>query len=474
VGGFVRDTLLGRPTHDIDVAVPGDALGVAARLAQQSGGHFVPLDEANQMARVVLYEAPEEPPWQLDFSAVTGTLEDDMARRDFTVNAMAVNLQDLAADPANIRLVDPLGGLADLRQRRLRVPRPDAFRSDPARLLRAVRLSAALGLSVDAGTLELMKRDATLASSVAGERTREELVRLLAVPGMAPQIHLMDDTGLLTALIPELEESRGVTQPAEHHWDVHRHLLNTVAAAEFVLGQAPWPHTAAVTEIPRPPEVEAHFASEVSSGSTRGAMLKMSGLLHDIAKPRTKTIEETGRMRFFGHQLEGADAVAGILERLRFSTKEIKVVETSVRHHMRPTQMSNDGPPTGRAIYRFFRDAGDIGIDVLFLSLADHLAARGPGLIAQEWQKHVHVVEYMLAHYYQNKRTVRPVKLIDGNDLIKLFGMAPGPEIGRILEALRERQATGEIASRDEALAFVRQTIAGQSDLPMPHSSGEP
>jgi poly(A) polymerase len=210
--------------------------------------------------------------------------------------------------------------------------------------------------------------------------------------------------------------------------------------------------------------VEEHFAQEVSNGSTRGSILKLAALLHDIAKPQMKTIEETGRIRFLGHPESGADVVVTILERLRFSGKEIKLAEILTRHHMRPTQISHDGLPTQRAIYRYFRDTGDAGIDILFLSLADHLAARGPDLIPTEWQKHVHVVEYMLAQYFEVKTVVAPPKLVDGNDLVNIFGLSPGPQIGLMLEQVREAQASGEITNRDEALSYVREHLAEKTD----------
>jgi len=188
-------------------------------------------------------------------------------------------------------------------------------------------------------------------------------------------------------------------------------------------------------------------------------MLKMAALLHDMAKPQTKSTEATGRIRFLGHGKEGAVMAASILERLRFSTKEIKLVETMVRHHLRPGQMSNVGLPTPRAIYRYFRDTGDAGIDTLFLSLADHLATRGPRLDMAAWQEHAQMVEYVLAQRLEQQSRVTPPKLVDGHDLIDIFGMSPGPEVGEILEAVREAQAAGDVATRDEALSYIRQHL---------------
>ena len=163
-----------------------------------------------------------------------------------------------------------------------------------------------------------------------------------------------------------------------------------------------------------------------------------------------------GRTRFLGHAQEGAAVVVNMLGRLRFSVKEIKLVETLVRHHLRPTQMSQEGLPSRRAIYRYFRDTGEAGIDVLFLSLADHLATRGPNLAPDNWREHARVVEYVLSQHFEQASIVRSPRLVDGHDLIDLLAMKPGPEIGEILEAVREAQAAGELSSREDALSFIR------------------
>jgi poly(A) polymerase len=164
-------------------------------------------------------------------------------------------------------------------------------------------------------------------------------------------------------------------------------------------------------------------------------------------------------MRFLGHPEEGATLAEGILERLRFSSKEIKLVTSMVKNHMRPTQMSQDAVPTSRAIYRYFRDAGDAGIDTLYLSLADHLAARGPGLLHDQWESHTGQVAYVLQEHFKQKKTA-PSRLIDGNDLINVFSMKPGTAMGKLLEEIREEQASGELTTREEALAYVKSYLS--------------
>lgn len=451
VGGIVRDALLGRKTADIDIAIAADALDVAAQAADAFGGHFVLLDAENRVGRVVL------PDWELDFSSFEGTIDQDLARRDFTVNAMAVNLHRLLTGKSEARLIDPFKGTDDLSAGVIRAVQEDIFTADPARLLRAVRHAAELDFKIEKSTEVLIQRDAPLISNVAGERIREELLRILAVPG-GEALSDLDNLGLLTVIFPELAAAKGVEQPIEHAWDVFDHSLKTVTAVDFVLRRGKWEFQGkeALDTVPWTPALEKYFAGEVSHGSTRRSLLKLAGLLHDIAKPQTKTTEAGGRVRFLGHPLDGAAVAVTMLTRVRFSAKEIKLIEMVIEQHMRPTQMSREALPTPRAIYRFFRDTGDAGIDILFFSLADHLAARGPTLDIGHWREHTGMIEYVVNQRLERETVTLSSKLVDGNDLIEKFGLKPGPELGEILEALREAQAVGEVNSREEAFDFVK------------------
>jgi poly(A) polymerase len=251
-----------------------------------------------------------------------------------------------------------------------------------------------------------------------------------------------------------------VEQPKEHHWDVFEHSIQTVAAVEAILKEGPWDFAGEeiLAAVPSFPDLDGYFRQEVAHGSDRRVMLKLAALLHDNAKPQTKTLDEKkNRTRFLGHPEIGAEVAGAILERLRFSNREIKLLKTMVKYHLRPGQMSQEGMPTKRAIYRYFRDTEGVGIDTLYLSLADFMASRGPGMDLADWREHTSMIGYVLARRFEGEQR-QPPRLMTGHDLMEL-GVKQGPELGRLLEQVNEAQGAGEISTREEALTLANKLL---------------
>jgi len=457
VGGFIRDLLLVRKTNDIDIAVSGPAITVAREIAKEIGGKFVLLDEVNEIARVVVTEDEQQnqefhgAEWHFDFSSFSENIESDLARRDFTINAMALELsQFVTASIANKGSQKSANFLAE-KQSQLKPIDPFS--------------GAELDFTIEPETESLIRHYSQAITEVSEERIREELLHLLTLPQAAYHLRYLDKLGLLLALIPELAESKGVEQPTVHFWDVFDHSLQTVATIEFLMRESDWEYGSEdmLTTAPWSDTIDRHLSQEVSSGSNRKVLLKLAGLFHDIAKPMTKSIDDTGRARFLGHTKQGAAMTANILERLRFSNREIRLVESLVYHHLRPAQMANEELPTQRAIYRYFRDTDDAGIDILLLALADYLASRGPLASMEEWERHCQVINYILAEHDKQQTKILPVKLIDGHDLIDIFGLTPGPLVGELLAIVNEAHASGELSTREEALVLVRRKLSAAS-----------
>jgi len=455
VGGYLRDLLMGRFSHDLDLAVREDGFSLARRIADRFGGFFVPLDRERNTGRAVLQDEKGERLF-VDVARLRGgDIQADLAGRDFTVDAMALPLS------GSQTLIDPFGGREDLQRGSLRVVSPRAFRDDPLRTLRAVRLAAELNFRIEPRTESLIRRDAAFLPSVSAERKRDELVKILALPHSAAHLAKLDELGLLGILFPELAATKGVSQSEPHYLDVFQHSLETVGCLEAMLalmrgeeagqGCKATPKREDLAPL-HPERLLEHLTRPTSGDRTRLIILKLTALLHDVGKPLTVKVER-GRTRFFGHEGLGGRMTARIFGRLRFSAAEKRMARTIVVHHMRPALLAQVKVFTRRAVYRFFRDTGEAGVEVILLSLADHLATWGPHLIPARWHKRLAVASHLLNEFYTRYReVVSPPKLIDGKDLMTRFGLPPGPLVGRILEAVREAQAAGEIRTKEEAL----------------------
>ena len=466
VGGYVRDQLRGRPSHDADFVVAGEALRLARKVADRFGGHFFPLDKERDTGRAILRDEEGEP-FFVDFARLRGEdIVADLALRDFTIDAIALDL----SDPVGPRLIDPYDGCDDLQAGLVRAVSEEAFRDDPLRTLRAVRLAAELGMSIEPHTEALLREAAPLINRVSAERVRDELSKIVTQPGAADHLRYLDELGLLPFLIPEVEPMKGLEQPSPHHLDVFEHSLETVRWLEALVDTLQGKSKEAKGALalvperlgPFAPRLTAHLARPASGGRTRLTMLKLAAFLHDVGKPATRSLDEEGRIHFFGHEGKGAAMAAAILRRLRFSAGEVRLVRTIIAHHMRPMQMARQEAITKRATYRFFRDMGEAGVDTLLVCLADHLATWGPHLRASRWERRVELVASLLEDYYLRRREViSPPKLLNGRDLMRELGLEEGPRIGQLLEAVREAQVEGKVRTREEALASARAVLQG-------------
>jgi tRNA nucleotidyltransferase/poly(A) polymerase len=383
----------------------------------------------------------------------------DLASRDFTVNAMAVDV----CDPENI--IDHHSGLEDLAAGRIMPLSEDAIRSDPLRALRAVRQAAELGFVLAPEVERLMRRDGRALDQVSAERQRDELARLLALASAAPWLRRLDELGLLTVVLPELEPLRGETQPPPHHLDVLAHSLAAVQALEAILAELQAgsdDQPATLTPLPLVPfagRIQGHLGQPLAYGRSRLVTLKLATLLHDTGKPQARSVEED-RIRFIGHPKDSARLAGDRMRQLRFNNSEVALAVTIVRHHMRPLLLAGPGTVSARAVYRFFRDTGEAGVEVLLHALADHQATYAPDVEDEQWPRLVALVARMLDDYWRQSERIAPEPLIGGRDLLRAFDLQPGPRIGELLETVREAQVAGEVRSREEALALVRRELA--------------
>ena len=434
----MRDARLRRPVVDVDVAVPSGALALARAVADAAAGAFVELDAERGAARVIVGAA------RLDVSDFRApTLAGDLVARDFTVNAMAVDVRALLAH-GRARIIDPTGGLADLAARRLRLAGKGVLADDPVRALRGVRLEVAIGLRLTPAAARATRAMAPRVADVSAERVREELLAMLAGrAGVA--LRRLDALGLLTVVMPEVEPMRATTQPAPHRFPVLEHSLRAVEGADLVVAT---PRRL----VPFGEELAAHLAQPLGGGVDRAQVLKLGALLHDVSKPETRRLID-GRVRFFEHDILGAARARAVGERLRLPERAVAVLERLVRHHLRPMHLAQSGEVSARARYRFYRDLGADTRDLLLLTLVDAAAVTGHSPLAL-WPR-AELIRDLLGGFQEQRQEAAAPPLVRGDDVMERFRIPPGPAVGDLLERAREAQALGLVHTREEALAYL-------------------
>ncbi len=463
VGGFLRDVLLGKLAPDVDMAIHGDAVFYGKKLAEITKGKLIVLDGSRRIVRIVLDKQNGFLSNHIDLSEISNSIEEDLACRDFTVDSMAVHMSCISNKIPINNLIDLFGGLKDLSSGTIRIVSKDCFKDDPARLLRAIRLVAQLGFSIEYGTKIALLEDSYLISRIAAERVREEFLKILEQPRASENLELMDSLGLLCKIIPELEYTRGVVQPKEHYWDVFNHCIKTPSNIEKITMPLVGFANEITSYVPWDEDLEDHFAEIVSDGFDRKTMLKLSGLLHDISKPSTKNTDNGGRIRFLGHDLQGSEVCRAILTRLRISNRGINLVSDTVKHHLRPTGIrQGKSDPTERALLRYYRDLGEVAFDTLYLNLADYLSAKGDKLHIEDWREHCVLISSILnkgLRMGSNTKDSNAPKLVDGNMLMDVLGIPPSRQLGLILRRLQEANTLGEINTREEAINLARSLL---------------
>ncbi len=443
VGGVVRDALLGRPLIDVDLATAADPEQVARRIATAAGGTAFPLGErpgGDLGLWRVATTGDDGAELQYDVCALRGgTIQSDVAERDFAANALALPLLGTPAE-----LVDLHGGLEDLEHRRLRMVSTAALDDDPLRMLRAARIAHVLDWTIDDETVAAIRARAARASEPAGERTFHELKLLLLHPEARRGWRLLESLGLDAVLLPELDACRGMRQSRFHHLDVHDHTLAVLDNCEDIVEATDfW--------LPLPDEpglVRTPWTVE------QRLVVLLAALSHDLGKPATRTEREDGRVGFVGHDDVGRTIVDELAERWRWSTHMRRAVGQLVGTHLDlGFLLHTDRSPRDR--WRLRRSLGDIVPEAVVLSLGDRLATSGLDDRRRWVRAHMDLAREVWADHWREVRDGIPEPLLDGMEIATAAGIDPGPRLGELVTALAEAQAIGEVTSRVDAEQFV-------------------
>jgi len=457
VGGCVRDALMGKKPQDFDIVVDSDAVSVAEEIAARAGSRVIGLGKPGKK----IYRVQSETVI-IDVSPLKGkTVAEDLYQRDFTVNAMAI-------DARSREIIDPAGGRDDIKNKTVRMTTENAFRDDPLRLLRAFRIAAGLDFTLDTATMAEIRRNAAAITTVAGERIREEWIRLLAMPDSIEALRHMNRTGLLTAIFPELDALKNCLQNEYHEFDVLEHTFAVCHRLEMLLHRdAPrlCDHFSNIGlagggKSPCPPGItgaEAHKA----------ALLKHAALLHDIGKPATRKTDAKGKVHFYGHETAGFFMVRTISDRLRFSSKWKHYVSFLVRHHLRPLFLyiaQSKGRRKELARTRFFLRTEPFSPDLILLFAADMMGKKKDMPGSCEPPELLEFARAVLSDYFDGFRMKRKFSPpINGRDLMSRFGLRPSPFIAEILGKVELQYLAGFVTNKTEALIFAENYIRSKN-----------
>ncbi len=426
VGGTLRDLALGLPSADLDLAAD-HPWEMASAAAADLGGKVVSLGKES----VPTYRIPLHG-HHLDWVGLQGgEIRKDLKRRDFTIDAMAYDHQEDC-------VLDPFGGLKDLEARALRAVSRETFSDDPLRVVKAFRLEAQLpGFALTLDTRAQLEAGRAGLVDVPAERIRAEIELLLDCPAPGAALRDMHAAGVLTLLFPELRPLEGLTQNRFHHADVLEHtfqaLENLDAPAE-PLGALGLP----------------------SDGAMDWVTLRLAALFHDTGKALTRTVDESGEVHFYGHPRSSAELARQALRRLRFSGDRTGAVAELCLHHLRPLALLKTAPRR-TALRRLIHDLGPRLPLLLALAWADKGASRGEDHARNLEELAAFIREAGEVARAEGERLLRLPKLVDGLEALDILKLSrPGPELGRALDALLEKQVEGEVSSRDQALAFLK------------------
>ncbi len=434
VGGSIRDLFTKNCVFcDRDISIKG-AENFARKIANKWDGTFIELDNENKIYRVVL---PDKINF-LDISELQGNnIEEDLKRRDFTINAIAYDL-------ANDKFVDVTGGLKDLKNKVLRHIDDKNFEDDPLRILRAFRFYAVTGFKMTIELENALKKYLPLALNPAKERINYEIMKLFGGDFTSCALLKMDEFGLLEKIFPCIREMKKVPPNTHHHLDLFHHVVETVRQIEILYNK--------ISGFEK-----EHLDAIDFGGFPRINHLKLAGFLHDIGKFSTWTIEESGRHRFIKHDDVGSKMVVPLLRDLKFSKKQIEYISCMIKNHIYPSNVIVAPSLNDKVMMRYVRKMGDNVIDNIILAKADRLSARGVDITEEIVNANISGLDKLLDFYLSKKDSLAPLpKLIDGREIMEILNIKPSPKLGEIINAINEAQLNGDITIHDEAVNYIK------------------
>lgn len=411
-GGYMRDILADKSSADRDITIKCSSLkALCKRISDELNAAFVELDNENEIYRVVFDNG------YIDFARlVNDNLQNDIDRRDFTINSIMYDINQN-------KIIDKNNGRNDFKNKIIKTFKISNLSDDYLRMLRAFRFQAALGFEIDPPVIDFIKKNGHHLKEIAPERINQELIKLFEGEFLIKALLNMDDADLLEVIFPVFKEIKKIPKNSHHHLDLFHHLIETVKNIRI-----------------NKPE------------------LKLAALLHDLAKPDCWTIEEsTGRHRFIGHDELGGKKVIPVLKALKFSKKQIDYISKMVKYHIYPSALMASPDKSEKSIIRFIRKIENDTIDLIELARADRLSARGPAVTADMVNQNLANLEILKEKYIEISPKLKALpKLIDGVEIMKILNIPPSKKLGEIIEEIKELQLENKIQTKQDAIDFIK------------------
>lgn len=453
VGGFVRDSFFERETYDYDIVTEGDPYKLAKDFSKEVNGSLYTLSQEFKIIRVITGSGKTRTTF--DFSKIKGKdIIEDLSYRDFTINAMAIEIHN--ADIDFDKVIDPYGGLEDIKRRVLKGINKNIFQNDPLRMLRAVRLMADLDLDIDDETLELIRLNSKRIKEVPMERVADEFFKILGCKRAHYYLNLMDKyMHLLNKILPEIEPMKDIGQCKYHVVDSWTHSLHTMRVIEKII------YADGYFEDHLRKAYEEHTDKVYSNGHSKIQLMKLAALIHDIGKPVARWVDEEGRVRFRGHEISGAEIAAQISERLKLSNKEKEYLCKIVKEHMWPLTLYKTNDVSGKALYDLFKNFGESTLDIILIGLADIISTRQLLNPHEEMGMYKVHAEYLANNYLTRFKRLEDINdIINGNDILEKYEIKDRRQIGEIIDSIKRAIFFGEIPlERDRIFKYIEEKL---------------
>lgn len=453
-GGAIRDFFIKKEINNFDIVISEDNMNIAKQFADIKNGKLVNIDKSNSILRVVINNV-ENKEIVIDFCKMKGKdIYEDLSNRDFTMNALALKIEE---GKVNFdKVIDPYGGLDHIRNGLIREVNENVFVRDPIRLLRAVRFMAELNFDISDATLELIKKNSFRIKEISAEGISNEIFKILSQKRSYYYFNFMDKhLELLGKIFPEIEPMKEVGRCKYHVVDSWTHSLHTMKVIEKII------YASDYFESHLKKAYEKHTSQIMSNGHTRIQLIKLAALFHDIGKPKARWVDETGRVRFRGHEIVGAEIMSNISDKLKLSKKEKNFLCKIVKEHMWPLTLYKTNDVSGKALYDLFKNFGEITLDIILIGLADIISTRQLLKPHEEMGMYKVHAEYLANNYLTRFKRLEDISsIVSGEDILKSFDIEDKTSISDIIDSIKKAIFFGKIPlERERIMRYIGEEL---------------